>query len=63
MTLFVFIIILLVVEWIQRHKQHAMQIETMKIPRVLRWAIYAFIVFLVGMYTPTGETPFIYFQF
>lgn len=62
-TLFLFIIVLLIVEWLQRGKQHAMQLEMIKIPRMLRWALYSFIIFMVGMYMPTGESPFLYFQF
>lgn len=59
----ILIIIFFTVEWIQRDKQHALQIEKMKIPRMVSWAIYSFIIFLIGMYMPTVETPFIYFQF
>jgi len=51
------------IEWLQREKQHALQIEKMKLPRLLRWTIYSFIIFMIGMYMPTSETPFIYFQF
>ena len=61
--LFIFIFAFFIIEWIQRDKQHAMQIEKMKIPLMVRWSIYSFIIFIAGMYMPTGETPFIYFQF
>ena len=57
------IISFFLVEWFQRDKQHALQIEMLKVPRFVRWAIYSFVIFLVGMYMPTGEMPFIYFQF
>ena len=62
-TLCLFIVVFFIIEWIQRDKQHPMQIEMIKIPRIVRWAIYSFILFRVGMYIPTGERPFIYFQF
>jgi D-alanyl-lipoteichoic acid acyltransferase DltB (MBOAT superfamily) len=62
-TLLLLIFVFFIIEWIQREKQHAMQIEMIKIPWMLRWAIYSFIIFIIGMYMPTGETPFIYFQF
>ena len=62
-TLCLFIFVFFSIEWIQRDKQHALQIEMIKIPRMVRWALYSFIIFMVGMYMPTGERPFIYFQF
>ena len=31
--------------------------------RFLRWSFYTLIIFLIGMYMETNETPFIYFQF
>jgi len=61
--LWLFIIFFFIIEWIQRDKQHALQIEMVRIPRMFRWAIYSFIIFIFGMYMPTEETPFIYFQF
>ena len=62
-TIYLFISVFFIIEWIQRDKQHAMQIEMIKIPRMGRWALYSFIIFIIGMYMPTGERPFIYFQF
>lgn len=58
-----FTILLFLVEWIQRDKQHALQIEFTNMPLFARWSIYSFLIFAVGMFLPTGETPFIYFQF
>lgn len=55
--------VLFFIEWLQREKQHALQIEKMKLPRLVRWTVYSFIIFMIGMYMPTSETPFIYFQF
>ena len=62
-TLYLIIFVFFTVEWIQRDKQHPLQIEMIKIPQIARWGIYSFIIFLIGMYMPTGGTPFIYFQF
>lgn len=57
----VFIIVMLVIEWIKREKEHGLQIN-IKSP-VYRWVIYASIIFLIGMFMHTSETPFIYFNF
>jgi alginate O-acetyltransferase complex protein AlgI len=53
----------MIVEWLQREKQHALQIEAIEISRFVRWSFYSFIVFIIGMNMQTVETPFIYFQF
>ncbi|KAA6323559.1 Peptidoglycan O-acetyltransferase [termite gut metagenome] len=58
----VYIIILLAVEWFQRDKQHALQIENVVKYRIIRWSIYSLIV----LYTITNagdQAEFIYFQF
>ena len=31
--------------------------------KLKRWLLYAFLIFLIGMYIPTNENAFIYFQF
>ena len=57
-------IILLVVEWMQRDKQHALQFPDRK-PfnyRVVRWAIYYGIVLIIFAKMGSSQT-FIYFQF
>ncbi len=56
-----FITLMLMVEWIQRHKEHGLQIDIKR--RLYRWTIYAVIIFLIGMFMQTSETPFIYFKF
>lgn len=51
------------IEWIGRRGQYAIsQIDFIR-SRPIRWGFYAFIVFCIGMYMQTEETPFIYFQF
>ena len=54
--------ILFIFEWIQREKQHGLDIANIK-SRYLRWIIYSFILFLIGIFMQTTESPFIYFQF
>jgi alginate O-acetyltransferase complex protein AlgI len=53
----------MIVEWLGRDNQYALATLGLKWKRPLRWAFYSFIIFLIGMYMQTEETPFIYFQF
>ena len=55
---------LLFVEWLQRDKQHALQIPHIW-PfnyRLVRWCIYYLILLLIQQYSGTSQS-FIYFQF
>lgn len=57
-------IALLVVEWLQRDKQHALQFTNIK-PfnyRPVRWGIYYLILIVITIYAGSSQT-FIYFQF
>ena len=55
---FVFIII----EWLQRNKQHALQLDNIKLPKVINWSIYYTIVAIMFVFGGTQQ-EFIYFQF
>ncbi|MFC2150178.1 MBOAT family O-acyltransferase [Calditrichota bacterium] len=57
------IVFFIVVEWLGRENQYAIEKIGLQWSTGLRWSFYAFIVFLIGMYMPTDQTPFIYFQF
>ena len=61
LPLFISIIILLVVEWLQRNKQHALELKSANL-RVLQYVIY---LVLIGLIFWLGGEPeqFIYFQF
>ena len=50
-----------VVEWLNRGERH----EFSRQPRlrVVRWASYVVVIFLIGAFMVTNEMPFIYFQF
>ncbi len=61
MVLF-WILILVTVEWIQRDKQHALELNGMGIPQVVRWGIY-YSVILIIFYFGGSQQEFIYFQF
>jgi len=54
------ILVLVIVEWISRKKEHAFQIEN--IPSFVRWPIYICLTFMVLLYFNGGRS-FIYFQF
>lgn len=50
-----------VVEWANREQAHEFALQPRS--RVLRWAGYAALLFMMGAYMVTNEMPFIYFQF
>jgi alginate O-acetyltransferase complex protein AlgI len=57
------ILLLLVVEWCGREQQYALARMGHRLPRFARWSAYAVLIFIIGMFMQTEETPFIYFQF
>lgn len=56
------IVILIAVEWVQRTKQHALQFDTIRIPRMVRWGLYQVIIVAI-LFWGSGKQEFIYFQF
>lgn len=63
LTALALIAILLLIEWIGRRNQYAIETLGRSWPRPVRWAFYTVVLFSLGLFMPTGETPFIYFQF
>ena len=55
-----FIVIMLVVEWIQRKEQHGFSIEKHNV--VIRWLLYSLIVLCI-VFEGGQPAPFVYFQF
>ena len=55
------IMILVGVEWVQREKQHGLELSN-GMPRLVRWAIYTALLFGV-IQLGTEDSAFIYFQF
>lgn len=53
----------IVIEWLGRERQYALSHIGINWPRPFRYAFYSFLIFLMGMFMSTNETPFIYFQF
>ena len=59
-----FAFLLLAVEWLQRDKQHALQLTDVR-PfnnRAVRWGIYYLIILIIAKFAGSSQT-FIYFQF
>ncbi len=56
------ILILLIAEWIQRKKDHALQIDNIQ-NGLIRYLIYMAIIFFILFFGEFGENQFIYFQF
>jgi alginate O-acetyltransferase complex protein AlgI len=61
--LILLIVFFIVVEWYGRTSLYGIEKTGLTWKRYFRWGFYAFIIFLIGMYMQTKETPFIYFQF
>ena len=57
------IVLFIAVEWSGRHSQHALEHLGLNWPTPIRWSAYATLIFLMGLFLRTEETPFIYFQF
>ncbi len=56
-----FILLMLIIEWLNRFKQHGLEISAIKY-KAIRWTIYASIVVIIFAWGANKQT-FIYFQF
>lgn len=56
--------VMMISEWLQRDKQHALQISNIRIfkSRIMRWILYYGIIIIIVFY-PNRNQTFIYFQF
>jgi len=52
----------IVVEWFQRDKEHALQLNNKQLPMILRTVLYNSIIFIIIWHTSSKQS-FIYFQF
>jgi alginate O-acetyltransferase complex protein AlgI len=50
-------------EWLARDNRYAIETFGSTWKKILRWSFYSFLIFYIGVYMATVETPFIYFQF
>ena len=57
--------VLMLVEWLQRGKQHALQFSNARLFsfRPIRWGIYILLLFMIDRYIVVTGHTFIYFQF
>ena len=61
--LLIVIAIFMIIEWKGRRDQYGIETLGIQWIRPTRWAFYCVMVFMIGMYMQTKESPFIYFQF
>jgi D-alanyl-lipoteichoic acid acyltransferase DltB (MBOAT superfamily) len=57
------VMFLFFIEWIGREEQYAIARIGYKWPMLVKWSFLSLIIFFIGMFMQTEETPFIYFQF
>lgn len=57
------LVFFMTIEWIGREGQYGISKLGLKWKRPFRWAFYALIICMIGLFMQTKETPFIYFQF
>lgn len=57
------IIIFMIIEWLGRMYQYAIEKIGLEWKRSTRWFFYSLIVFSIFMFMQSNESPFIYFQF
>ena len=60
--LFPSILLLISAEWLQRNKQHGLDLKNVNIPLWARWLIYYALILLI-LYCSRGPQKFIYFKF
>jgi len=58
----IFLVILIITEWLQRDKQHAMQMSNKNLPRFVRWGTYYLLLSTIILFGG-AQHEFIYFQF
>jgi alginate O-acetyltransferase complex protein AlgI len=57
------VVVFLLFEWAGRERAYAIEGLGRHWRRPFRWAFYFAVIFTIGMFMQTEETPFIYFQF
>jgi D-alanyl-lipoteichoic acid acyltransferase DltB (MBOAT superfamily) len=58
-----FIVIMLVVEWLQREKEHGLEMKNEKRYKFFRWSMYLLLTLAIFLFQSQDTTQFIYFQF
>ena len=62
-NLLVLLIVFLVLEWIGRRQQYAIETLFVKQSRFIKWTFYMLLIMLVFVFTSKTQQEFIYFQF
>ena len=57
------VLIFVMIEWIGREDEYAIEKIGLNWWRPVRWAFYTLLLLIMGLFMKTIETPFIYFQF
>ena len=57
------ILFFIVIEWIGREGEYAIDQLFLSWKKSFRWSFYALLIFIIGLFMSTEESPFIYFQF
>lgn len=62
---FIFLLLFLIIEWLGREQQFAIESFGIKWPRIIRWSVYCFFIFAISYFSYSSEVnqQFIYFQF
>jgi len=56
------LVVFILIEWIQREKQHGLQLNGIKMPKPVRWGVYYAVIVLIVLFGGSQQ-EFIYFQF
>lgn len=59
----ILVLVFMLLEWKGREGEYAIAQLGQEWHRPLRWGFYSLILFAIGMFMPSNESPFIYFQF
>lgn len=63
LTTLILIVIFVFIEWNGRKGQYGIAQLGNNLKRPVRWVFYSFVIFMIGLFMQTNESPFIYFQF
>ncbi|KAB7530104.1 MBOAT family protein [Flagellimonas olearia] len=59
----ILVLVFMLLEWKGREGEYAIAQLGQEWHRPMRWGFYSLILFAIGMFMPSNESPFIYFQF
>jgi D-alanyl-lipoteichoic acid acyltransferase DltB (MBOAT superfamily) len=59
----IFISFFIIIEWLGRENNFAIEKIELKLNRAQRWIFYTLLLLLIGTFMPSQQNPFIYFQF